>query len=51
MLMAKGVSQFNLQISQKENLKLPEIMGDELRGDTRAFKRQIFKRKRFKANS
>ena len=46
--MAKGISQFNLQISQNEDsqdigTKLPEIMGDELRGDTRAFKRQIFK--------
>lgn len=32
--MAKGTSQFNLQISQSENTKLPEIMGDELRGDS-----------------
>lgn len=32
--MAKGTSQFNLQISQNENTKLPEIMGDELRGDS-----------------
>ena len=32
--MAKGTSQFNLQISQNENTKLPEIAGDELRGDS-----------------
>ena len=32
--MAKETSQFNLLISQNEYYLLPEIMGDELRGDS-----------------